>query len=388
MSRIGKIILYTILTVAGLALAFVIAAYWALTHVDHDKDMEQQVMLSNSAFLKVHGEEEPGPDSGDSWLLSYHDQKGWVKVGDWVGGSDGNVVACPVGKLVVIARTNGSWVFVRTEAGAWKTFYMEIPGPSPFSKNGEISANSTSLEVAEIETIRARMSVAPSEGDLHFYLGQFLPKKQELWLDNRTPAGRRFRVRLKLYSNGEKFRFVDLEERTLEAKRPGFEELMADIPVDPVCDKVDFTRNVVDMPWARGVAFRVDPKHPLSIESVEGWRVRKADGEQPENIYLVLHGELRLIPGVETYKNLFGTTALSDVHDVGKSFDEVPKGDPFSADAGVWRFPDGKMYFFDNGEYHSMDAGVAQQYGFGHAPAHDGQLYLLKDHTGEPLGPL
>jgi hypothetical protein len=66
MSRIGKINLYSVLTMAGLAVAFVITAYRTLLQLDHDKDLDQQVMLSNAAFLKVHGEESPGPDSGCS----------------------------------------------------------------------------------------------------------------------------------------------------------------------------------------------------------------------------------------------------------------------------------------------------------------------------------
>ena len=42
-----------------------------------------------------------------------------------------DMLACPVGKLVVVARTDGSMVFVRTEQGEWKTFHMEIPKRAP-----------------------------------------------------------------------------------------------------------------------------------------------------------------------------------------------------------------------------------------------------------------
>jgi hypothetical protein len=404
MSRIGKIILGSLLTVIGLAVAFVIALYWTFAHVDHDKDLDQQVQLSNSAFLKVHGEESPGPDTGYGWDISYrpstdqlsndqssNDQSKWEKAGNWWSGS-GDTLACPVGKLVVLVRPDGSLIFVRTEAGRWTTFYMEIPGPSPFSKNEEISPNSTSLEVAEIETIRSRMSLTPGDGALRPYMGQFIPRRLELWVDYLTPEKRRFRVRYKLYQDGEKFRLLDLEEQPFDKSRPFFEQFVPDTPVDPVCDKIEFSRRADNLDHGHATALmiqsKIDPKHLSSIESVEGWRVRDSGSDHPERIYLVLHGERRLIPSMETYKNLFGASDLTAVRDVGKSFDEIPEGDPISADAAVWRFPDTKLYFFDNGEYHWMNAAVAREYGFDSAPVRHGEFYFLKDHTGDSLGPL
>src|SRR5262249_50658151 len=138
----------------------------------------------------------------------------------------------------------------------------------------------------------------------------------------------------------------------------------------------------------REVAFLLDPQHPSSIQSVEGWRVRSFEGLHPERIYLILHGERRLIPNMDVYKNLFGTDDLSAVHLVGPKFDGIPEGDPFSADAAVWRFPDTRMYLYDTGEYHWMNTAVAHEYGFDHTSMRSGAAYQLKDHTGHPLGPL
>jgi len=391
MSRIGKIILYSLLTVVVLAIAFAISAYWALTHVDHDKDLDQQVQLSNSAFLKVHGEETPGPDSGYSWQISYRDKAPWEKVGEWWDGgrnSSGNVIACPIGKLIVVTRMDGLQTFVRTEAGSWKTFLMEITGPSPFSKNGELGPNLTSLETAEIETIRSRMLLTATDGSLRPEIGQFLPQRQELWLDFVTPAKRRFRIRLKLFGNGEKFRFLDSEEQAFNKNKPDFDQITPDTPIHPACDKVEFFRSTADIAPSRGVALLLDPQHPSSMQSVEGWRIRNFEGAHSDRIYLILHGKKRLIPNMDVYKNLFGTDDLSAVHPVGAKFDDIREGDPFSADAAIWRFPDKKMYLYDTGEFHWMNAGVAHEYGFDHASMRTGETYLLKDHTGTPLGPL
>ena len=93
---------------------------------------------------------------------------------------------------------------------------------------------------------------------------------------------------------------------------------------------------------------------------------------------------------MDVYKNLFGTDNLRDVRSVGKNFDGIPEGDPFSADAGLWRFPDqpGKIYLFDTGEYHWIRSPeILKQYGFDHGAVHVGAPYLLKEHIGEPMGP-
>ena len=389
MHRILKVVLYSGLTIVLLLAAAVIGFFWLFIHRNKSKDVEQQVQLSNSAFLRVDGEYAVGPDTGYAWKISYHDKEDSEKVGDWWDG-DGGILACPVGKLVVVVRQNGSLIFVRTESGKWREFFMEIPGPGFPSNPGELNAGSTSLELDEIRAIRSGMHLDASDGSMQTYLGQFLPERQELWLDYLTSAKRRFRVRLKLFRNGEKFRLLSLDEQPFDQRRPYFDQFVPDTPVHPACDKIEFFRRTPDIAPVRGTALMIDPQHPSSsLESVEGWRVRK-QGQHPDRIYLVLHGELRLIPNIATYKNLFGTDDLSTIHNVGSSFDEIPEGDPISPDAGVWRFPEdhNKLYFFDTGEYHWIGAEVVKQYGFDHALVHDGMLYMLQGTVGEPLGPL
>ena len=235
------------------------------------------------------------------------------------------------------------------------------------------------------------MSLDSPESKVQPYLAQFVPEGQQLWIDYLTPELRKFRVRLKLFANGEKLRFVDLEERPFDRNRPYFDQFPPDIPVNPNCDQVDFFRRVTDSAPGRGVAVLVDPQRPASIQSVEGWRIRHPHGPNPDRIYLVLYGERRLIPNLDTYRNLFGTDDYRDVHLMSKNFKDIPEGDPLSPDAGLWRFPDdpSKIYLFDTAEYHWIkSADVLKQYGFDHAVVREGVPYVLPGHVGSPLGPL
>ena len=391
MRRLFKIGLYLALSVACLVFALVIFFARSIHRTaTTDDDLEQIVQLSNSAFLRVHGTPTEGPDSGYSWEISYRTKSGWEKADDWWDGVDGSVIACPLGKIVVVAQTNGERVFVRTEAGGWKTFHMDIPQQSPFPVLGMTGTTLSSLDTPEIQALRSRMSVRPEESYVRPQFGQLLPEKWELWVDYMTAQERRFRLSFKISTNGEKLRLIDVEELPFDRQRPYFDQFVPDALVDPTCDKVEFFRRVPDSPPRGGVALLLDPQHPSTIESVEGWRVRKPQSANPNDIYLLIHGERRLIPTMDVYKNLFGADTLSSVHSVGKNFDGVPEGDPFSADAGLWRFPDqpGKIYLFDTGEYHWIkNSETLKRYGFNHGSVRDGTPYLLSGHVGEPLGP-
>ena len=388
MRRPLKVGLYALLTVAGLVIAFVVSLLWAIQQPSDTTILEQQVLLANNAFVKVKGTPTPGPDTGYSWEISYRDQREWEKVGDWWNIGNGDVVACPVGNVIVVARTNGDHVFVRTAAGSWKEFLMDIPGPWYFSKNGELGPNFTSLESDEVFSIRRQMSLDPTAGNADPYLAQFLPRRQELWLDYLVEH-RRFRVKLKMFANGERFRPLSVEELAFDRNRPYFDQFIPDIPDDPACNRIEFYRRTPDLLSGRGTAVLLDPSLPgAPLESAEGWRVSNPKGPHPERIYLVLHGELRWIPSMDTYRNLFGTTDLSEVHVVGKEFDKIPEGDPFSADAGLRRFPDepAKIYLFDTFEYHWIQNDeTLKRYGFDRATARHDATYLRKEHVGEPL---
>jgi hypothetical protein len=365
---------------------------------------EQLVQLSNSAMLLVHGTD---PDHSDeiTWDISYRamlqTQEGryslgqWEKAGTWFGGIDGNVVACPLRKVVFVALTNGKWVFIRTEAGRWIAFNMEIPAQSPFPQRETITTNEfgimfspdtsvVSLDIPAVQELRARMSAGTMEGAVLPDLAQFLPERRELWVDYITLELRRFRVRLRLSDNGEKFRLIDVEEHAFDRNRSAREQFGPDIPLDPICDKVAFSGRVPLSDRGGGFAMLADPQHPSDVEFIDGWRIRNFEDKDPKRIYLVLHGERRLIPTTETYQRLFGG-AVGEIHRVGKNIESIPEGDPFSLDAGICRSPgDLKTSLFDTGEYHWIKSSkTLNQYGFDKAPIHECDPSALRGHIGE-----
>jgi hypothetical protein len=161
----------------------------------------------------------------------------------WYGG---NILACPVGKLVVVLRTDGSLVFVRTEAGQWKTFHMEIPERAPFPQLGKNGTNFTSLETPEIQNLRSRMSIEAVQGRIFPQLAQFLPDTRELWMDYLNREDRRFRLHFMLATDGEKLEFLEIQERpfkrAIDTGGPPFFLFLPDKSVPSVCNKVEFLR--------------------------------------------------------------------------------------------------------------------------------------------------
>ena len=201
------------------------------------------VRLSNSAYLRLTGTRTEGPDSGDNWEAQYRDGSVWETAGtwwggDWNGGNDGNILACPLGRLVVIVKSNGSEVFVRGESGTWKEFLMTLPLPSPADPS-HIGPQMTSLETAEVLSILKQMSVPPASGSIHPEVVGFQPEKRELWLDYVSNTHRLYRVRLALLESGGKFRLVSVEGRpnTLHSEFPG----VPDPALDPTCTTIQFT---------------------------------------------------------------------------------------------------------------------------------------------------
>jgi hypothetical protein len=247
MTRSFKIAICSIATVALGGFSFYRLFPGAPTDTSYP---DRTVQLSNSAFLRIHSALPVG--AGDFiWEASYRDKSGWEKVDDWVVEGQiswygGNILACPVGKLVVMARTDGSLVFVRTETGQWKTFHMEIPERAPFPLVGTHGINFTSIETPAIKDLRSRMSMESSQGSIPSSLAQFLPDTRELWVDYLNGEYRRFRLHFRLTVDGEKLEFLDLEERPF--KRPTdtsgapFFLLLPDKPVSPVCNKIEFFR--------------------------------------------------------------------------------------------------------------------------------------------------
>lgn len=254
MDRPLRVALYSSVAI-GLA-AVVLAFSLAVVLTTHSKKtdppyLDKTVELSNTALLRVHAKMPVGA-SDPTWELLYREKSGWEKVDDWmVEGQislySGDVLACPVGNLVVVTRTDGSLVFIRNAAGKWDTFHMEIPDRAPFPVMGPSGANlgtttPTTLETEKIQALRTRMSIIPAQTRVPSRLGQFFPDKRELWLDYLTPTDRRFRLRLNLTADGERFEFLGFEERPFKRASdttgaPLF-LLQPDTPMPSACSKV------------------------------------------------------------------------------------------------------------------------------------------------------
>jgi hypothetical protein len=245
MTRSFKIVTISVAAVAlaGLSLYFLFSG--ERTRVPYP---DRTLQLSNAAFLRIHSTLPMG--AGDfTWEAFYRDKKDWEKVDDWMVEGQmswygGNILACPTGKLVVLARTDGSLVFVRTEAGHWKTFHMEIPEQAPFPVVGVNGTNFTSLETPAIQELRSRMSVDSSQGRIAPSLGQFLPDTRELWIDYLNRESRRFRLHFRISEDGEKLEFLGREEipfrRATDTSGAPFFFLQPDKRVSALCSKIEF----------------------------------------------------------------------------------------------------------------------------------------------------
>jgi hypothetical protein len=239
----------------AILLTFALKAFKSQTNPPY---LDKTVQLSNSALLRIHATMPIGA-TDPTWELLYRENSGWEKADDWmVEGQislySGDVLACPVGKLVVVARTDGSRVFVRTSAGKWKTFHMDIPERAPFPLLGPNGAtlgttSVTALETEKIQALRVQMSINPAAPRVPPRLGQFFPDKRELWVDYLTPADRRFRLRMNLTADGDELHFLDFEERpfkrTTDTTGPPLFLLLPDTPAPPGCSRVEF------FPWSR-----------------------------------------------------------------------------------------------------------------------------------------
>jgi hypothetical protein len=242
--NISKIIGYS-----GWGVAFVLLALLVRVEFEDDRDWgeaagraEQLVQLSNDSSLRI----QQGPSDPDTmWRILYLPQaRGqsavlstlpWEHAGWWLNGG-GDILACPMGNVVLVALTRGEWVFIRTAAGRWTSFYMEIDAQHPFLPDG---AGGAAMGVGEIQELRKRMAVEPTENSVRPQLAQFQPERRELWVDYLTSKQRRFRVRLRLSDNAEKFQLVNVDEQAYDPHR-GWDQFDPDIPLDPICDRIQF----------------------------------------------------------------------------------------------------------------------------------------------------
>ena len=170
--------------------------------------------LSNSAQLRLLGTPTEGPDSGDTWELFYKDGATWEKAGnwwggDWAGGNDGNIVACPIGQFIVIAKSNGSYVFVRNAARNWNTFVTDITLPSAGTAPGPQTGW---LQNDEIRSIAKQISI-PTGGLLQAQAAGIHPANRILWLDYSVGSSRLLHLSVELLDNGERFKLHSVEQR-------------------------------------------------------------------------------------------------------------------------------------------------------------------------------
>jgi hypothetical protein len=236
-----KIVVVLIVAILGICALLAIYIVVAVNRQIAANTLNKQLQLSDGALLRVKGTPTEGPDSGRTWEISYRANSGWQEVGSWWGNSDGNVLACPAGSITVITRTGGPHVFVQLPSGAWKMFLMEIPGAYYFGHDGEIAPNFTSLDKAEILSIRRSLSVDPkAQGGIDPLLMQFVPRDKGLLADYLTAEHRRFRLHFALDKDAEKFHLVNVEEKPFDQNRPYFEQFIPDIPLDPACSHVAF----------------------------------------------------------------------------------------------------------------------------------------------------
>jgi len=240
-----KIAVFSVSAAALLAGLF----FWFFSRARSDASYpDQTVKLSNSAFLRIRSTL-PAGASDMKWELSYRDRSRWEKVEDWVVEGQmswygGNILACPVGELVVVVRADGSLVFLRTKTGHWKTFHMEIPEEAPFPLPGANGTSLTSLGTPAIQRLRSQMLVEPAQGRIAPHLAQFLPETRELWVDYLNRSDRRFRLGFMVAPDGETLIFLGLKEgsfqRATDTSGPPFFIFLPDKPVSPLCNKIEF----------------------------------------------------------------------------------------------------------------------------------------------------
>ncbi len=199
-------------------------------------------ILSDSAQLRLLGTPREGPDSGDAWEVFYKDGAAWEKAGnwwggDWAGGNDGNIVACPIGQLVVIAKSNGSDVLVRNAARTWKMFVTDIPLPTA----GAPSLQSGWLENDDVRSIVKQLPTPATGGLLHAQAAGIRPASRTLWLDYSIGSSRLLHVSVVLPENGERFKLQSVEERpnTLHMEGPN-----RDPNLDASCGSIQFTQGL------------------------------------------------------------------------------------------------------------------------------------------------
>lgn len=197
--------------------------------------VRRQAVLSNGGTLEVHGREYNGPHGVPYfWDAEYRPAPdgGMEKIGFWGGGRPtGDVVACPVGSVVVVVPFQGGVMFARSPEGRWRSFDMTLPGKAPTSELPRY-AGATSLTIEELHRLDPLYESPGRLDPRHIppFLMQFGAARRELTVDYVLSLVRTFRLRLELSPDGERLWLLSAREEPEKHYPP-----VLDVPRDASC---------------------------------------------------------------------------------------------------------------------------------------------------------
>ena len=222
--------------IPGVASRLVFAVLGLLPVDSLKETVRRQAVLSNGGTLEVRGREYNGPHGvpyfWDAVYRSAPDAR-MEKIGFWGGGSPtGDLVACPVGTVVVVVPFRGNVMFARSAEGRWKSFDMTLPGKAPASELPRY-AGATSLTIEELHRLDPLYEASgrgPDPRHIPSFLMQFRAGRRELTVDYVLSVVRTFRLRLELSADGERLRLLSAQEESEKRYPP-----VLDVPRDAGC---------------------------------------------------------------------------------------------------------------------------------------------------------
>ena len=226
--------------IPGIASRLVFALLGALPVESLKETVRRQAVLSNGGALEVRGREYNGPHGVPFfWDAGYRPTPDAQiePAGLWGGGSPtGDLVACPVGPVVVVVPFQGHVLFARSAAGRWKTFDMTLPGKAPAAELPRY-AGATSLTIDELHRLDSLYEgPGPRLEPRHIppVLMQFGAIRRELTVDYALSFVRTFRVRFELAADGERLRLLSAQEEP-DKRYPR----VLDVPRDAGCTMIE-----------------------------------------------------------------------------------------------------------------------------------------------------
>ncbi len=210
--------------------------------------VRRRAELSNGGVLEVRGRSYNGPHGLPfAWDATYRAAGGASveAAGSWAGGRpSGDLVACPIDKLVVVVPFEGLSVFVRAAGGHWRTFDLRLPGQAPAAELPRY-AGARGLTIDELHRLDL-LYEAPGRslgpGPVAPYLVQLEAGRHELVVDYDLSLIRRVRLRLEVAADGERRKLLGPTEPP-ERTHP----LVLDVPWAAGCTTLEM------LPTGRGL---------------------------------------------------------------------------------------------------------------------------------------